>query len=112
VPFKLGVRKELAYLHVDKNKLIGMVPLELGQLLKVQKLGQLRNYINLATYVNLANLLYIFNNSFIECILEELGNYSTLNLFRKKLGGPIPRIEYESTKPLTSSYFDSLNGKG
>jgi hypothetical protein len=30
VPFKLNNRKELAYLHVNNNKLTGMVPLELG----------------------------------------------------------------------------------
>ena len=40
VPFKLGDRKELAYLHVDNNRLIGMVPLKLGELQKLQKLGQ------------------------------------------------------------------------
>jgi hypothetical protein len=72
----------------------------------------LATYKHLATDKNLANLLYIFNNTFIGCILEELGNCSLLHLFKNKLGGPIPRAEYESTKPLTSSYCDSLNAKG
>jgi hypothetical protein len=80
--------------------------------MKVQKLGQLRNYKNLAAYKKLANLLYTFNNSFIRCMLEELGNCSTLNLCKHKSGGPIPRAEYESTKPLASSYFESFNAKG
>jgi hypothetical protein len=33
--FELGDHNELAYLHVDNNRLTGMVPLELGQMQKL-----------------------------------------------------------------------------